>query len=542
MVQILNDEGFSIKSRELHRVRTTHRWLLRSPTGAGVNDKTRQPNDNAGAIVGQSAGDILGVHNGSLDHDLLMSAGVGSVNRYMSHPAEDRRREMEAESDERWVTKKRRRRTRQYAGMPADPPGPPRFPSETTLAQSQEILGLDKAAYADVRQQFQTICETEGIFKKSVAGPKRWEDVKNALINRIDPLRTVFWIDKSNLEQKQLALDVVCSDVTKRMRESLDKPLLMADVKNILDLDPEKTREVRLAFYKILEADGFTSKVALGPERWHELKQKWVDECDTLRKTFTRLEEPQTGMLKHKALEALATDVMKRLRDDLGRRKDTRADNGGPMETSLESLRYDDPAGGMPQLQGDASSFAAMLVPDQSHHVHPPRILPEHLLDAQMGMQMPMDTGLSQSLLLDPNAQGGFMDSHQQFMTGPGALSAGTSPFDAPHATAFQPAAPNHTVIPIYLREVNNVGPVGDLWIGFLSMPSPSLEELRQVAAQKIPGSTCTGVEGLVKVPGMGGQSVGLPIQNDAQLAAHLSEEGPPTFHVRLTMTNMYAG
>lgn len=458
----------------------------------------------------------------------------------MSDLAEERKREMEAESTERWMAKKRRRRTRQYAGMPADPPGPPRFPSETTLAQSQEILGLDKTSYTDVRQQFQTICEAAGIIKKSVAGPEVWEDAKNVLISRSEPLQKVFWVDKSNLQHKQLALDVLCSDVTKRMREGADKAMLMADAKNVLDLDPEKTREVRSAFYRILEADGFTSKVALGPARWQDLKQQWVDECDTLQKALTRLDNPHSFEMKRKAVETLATDVMKRLRDDLSKRKEIRPDDGGGATASLENLGYDTHAGAIGQLQGDASGFAAMLVTDQNHHPHPPRMLPEHLLDAQMGMQIPMDTSLSQPLLLDPNAQDGFMGSHQQFMAGPGPLSAGTSPFGASQAAAYQPATPNHTLIPIYLRELDNVGPVGDLWIGFLSMPSPSLEELRQVAAQKIPGSTCTAVEGLVKVPGMGGQSVGLPIQDDAQLAAHLSQEGPPTFHVRLT--NMYTG
>lgn len=535
MVEILNAEGFSIKSRELHRVRTTHRWLLRSPTGIVVNDSRGASHDNTGTIVNQSSGDVLGVPNS----DLLIDASVDFMKQHMSDLADERRREIEAESDERWITKKRRRRTRQYAGMPADPPGPPRFPSETTLAQSQEILGLDKTSYADVRQQFQSICESEGIIKKSVAGPKLWDNAKNALISRSPPLQSVFWIDKSNLELKQLALDVLCSDVTKRMREGSDKPMMMAEAKNTLKLDPETTREVRSAFYKLLEADGFTSKVALGPERWQALKQRWVDECETLRRTLTRLEDPISTQLKHRAVEALATDVMKRLRDDLSRRKETRGDPGGALTaTSLENLGYGAPGGGINQLSGDAAGFAAIL--DQSQHVHPPRMLPEHLLEAQMDMQMPMDAGLGQSLLLDPGAQSGFMGSHQQFQDVPSSLSAGTSPFGASQAGAFQPAATNHTLVPIYLQQVDDVGPVGNLWIVFISMPSPSLEELRQVAAQKIPGSTCTGVEGLVKVPGMGGQSVGLPIQDDAQLAAHMSQEGPPTFNVRLT--TMYAG
>lgn len=473
-----------------------------------------------------------------------MGSGVGPVAAYMPDLADARRRQMEAESTERWITKRRRRRTRQYAEMPADPPGPPRFPSETTLGSSQKILGLDKAAYADARQQFQSICESLGITKKTVAGPDAWGDAKNNLISRVEALRNAFWVDKANLEEKELALDVLCCDVTKRMRES-EKPMSMTEVKNVLGLDPDKTRQARAVFYKILEAEGCTSKVALGSERWHALKQKWVDECDILQRTLSRLEDPQVFVMKHKAMDALATDVIKRLRDDQSKRKDNQANSGtaaaaAASASSLENLDLGAPAGSMEQLPGDPSGFADLLVPNQSHHVHPPRMLPDHLLDAQMAMQIPMDAALDNSLLLDPNAQGGFMDSHQQFMTDPAQLSAGASSFAATQATSFQTATPNSTLVPIYLRELANLGPIGDLWIGFLSMPSPSLEELRQVAAQKIPGSTCTAVEGLVKVPGMGGQSVGLPIHDDAQLAAHLSQEGPPTFHVRLT--NLYGG
>ena len=79
----------------------------------------------------------------------------------------------------RTATRKRRRRTRGWAGLPADPPGPPRFPSETTIDESKAFLSLDNRLYRDIRSRFQRICEEADIIKKTIAGPERWEGPKD---------------------------------------------------------------------------------------------------------------------------------------------------------------------------------------------------------------------------------------------------------------------------------------------------------------------------------------------------------------------------
>lgn len=543
MLRILTDEGFNIKSRELNRVRSANRWLLRSPsTAAGSRGKRKQAGQNLEGSI--SEGDEHDEDEEENEDDYDADEGILADDNMSPAAVQlmlERRLKMETESADRFASRKRRRRTRQYAGMPADPPGPPRFPSETTLAQSQEILGLDKAAYTEVREKFHAICESARIIKKTIAGPEAWDTAKNELVGALPHLQNVMWIDKSNLERKKLALDVICSDVTKRMRAGGEKGLVLAEAKNILGLNPAESRDVRATFYDILKADGFTSKVALGPDRWKMLKQKWIDESEMLRRVLRRLDDSDSYEMKAKAVEALATDVMKRLRDDQSKRRPEKQEKGKSVVDSMDHAQYGESAAGLGQLEDSSSGFAAsILVPEQhpQAHSHPSRMLPDHLVDPQMSMQMSMEAQLGGSLLLDPNAQSTFMSSHQQFMPAPAAMPAAASPFHTSQAAAFQMPATNTNVVPVYLRELapGSMNPVGETWIAFLTSPTPSLEELHQVAAQKTPGSICVEVVGLVKVPdGMGTQYLPLQIHDDDQLGAHLAQDGPPMFHVRLS-------
>ena len=66
--------------------------------------------------------------------------GSPSLSPEVMQKRQERFAKLEAESAERWATRKRRRRTRGWAGLPADPPGPPRFPSETTIDEKQGFL------------------------------------------------------------------------------------------------------------------------------------------------------------------------------------------------------------------------------------------------------------------------------------------------------------------------------------------------------------------------------------------------------------------
>lgn len=540
MLHILNEEdGYHIKSRELNRVRSKHRWLLRVPTGKTKDGADQSP--LAGASNGEDEED---------DDELQMamqtpSYGLPRVHSIALHLKEERNRKMQAESAERWATKKRRRRTRQYAGMPADPPGPPRFPSETTLGESQVILGLDKAAYTALRDKFQSLCESAGITKKTVAGPEAWESAKESLIRESSHLQSTLWVSKESLDRKKLALDVICSDVTKRMRSGGDKEMLLADAKNTLGLNPEESRRVRSAFYKILQADGFTSKVAMGPQRWKELKQRWIDESEMLRRILSRLDDAQSHEMKTRAVEALARDVMKRLRDDQSRGKGPRQTRARSSEGPAMGEEYREDAPVMDNMGEDVSGFGAqMLVTphagDSEHgHTHTSRLIPDqHLLGPQMGLQVPMDPHLGPSMLLDPNTQNPFVSPHPQFLPGPSPMEA-PSPFDVPHPAAppavFQTVPITNTVPrPVYLHPISpgNIDP--NLGPTIIFLTSQTLDELRQIAEQRFPGSTCTRVEGLFKMPGMPGQYVPVEIDSDGHLSAYLAQERPASFNARL--------
>lgn len=547
MLQVLADEGYSIKPRELNRVRSKHRWLLRSPSGAGASSST----EAIDADVDRSSGRIGEQHPGGRMATSARGSGAHAhvesvVSETASQLALERQLEMEAESATRFASNKRRRRTRQYAGMPADPPGPPRFPSETTLADSQHVLGLDRSAYAAVRDKFQAICEDAGILKKTVAGPEAWESAKSDLLAAFPNLQDAMWAEDGDEDRKKLALDVICSDVTKRMRAGGDKGLVLAEAKNVLGLNPAESRDVRATFYEILKRNGSTSKVALGPEKWKMLKQKWIDESELLRKILSRLDDSASHEMKTKAVEALATDVMKRLRDDQSKRRSDKQHKEDVPMRSVDETGFNDTAVNLEGMaDGTAGFTAAMLVSDQGAHPHAhahahdhaQRIIPNHLVDPQMSMQMSMGAQLDAPLLLDPNAQPAFLGSHQQFMPAPTPMAAAPSPFDTNQAAAYQStAAVGADIIPVYLRELGHgeMASLGETWIAFLS-PAPSLEELRQVAAHKVPGSTCVEVFGLVKMPDeMGAQYVPLLIHDDAQLSAHLAQPGP-MFHVRLS-------
>lgn len=573
MLRILNQEdGFNIKSRELNRVRSKHRWLLRVPADRRDDDEAQHsPGGPMGGDDDHNNNNSSSNGNGD-DHDHVddddddaeLMAGEQSPlatpdapDLASSHLMEERRRQLESESAERWVTKKRRRRTRQYAGMPPDPPGPPRFPSETTLGESQAILGLDRATYNAIRDKFQSICEAAGVVKKTVAGPQAWEAAKQGLVAEFYQLQDAMWADKddgsndnndnnnnnnNNMDRKRLALDVICSDVTKRMRSGGDKELLLADAKNILSLNPQESREVRAAFYRILQADGFTSKLAMGPGRWKELKQRWIDESQMLQRILSRLHDKHDHDMKIKAVEALARDVMKRLRDDQTRRKGVKQRRRAAPDDAAHGGGFDDGHTSIDVMGQDASGFASgMLVPavadagQHAGHSHPPRILPDHhLIDPQMGLHVAMDSSqLGPSLLLGSNTQSPFVDPNQQYLAGPTPLAA-ASPFDpsqpAAPAAVFQAVpATNTGTIPIYLRLDHESQP------SIVFLTNHSVEALCQLAEQKIPGSRCVRVEGMLKMPDMeGGHYIPLQIQDDDQLSAYLAHGGPPTFNVRL--------
>ena len=272
MLRILNEEGYDIKERELMRVRAKNRWLLRVPNGMQAFGTPR----------GRSSQQPLPELDRAISEPHIQEAPaiISKATSPLLSPQvlakrKERHDKLQAESDQRWQEKKRRRRTRGWAGLPADPPGPPRFPSETTLDESKLYLTLDNAMYRDVRDHFQRICDDSDIIKKTLAGPEKWQQAKDRLIQENAHLQQVFWAEPNQLDAKALALDVICTDVTKRMR-TMERRMTIAEAKNALGINPEESRQMRNAFYSRLKADHFTSKLEAGDEHWKELKEQWI--------------------------------------------------------------------------------------------------------------------------------------------------------------------------------------------------------------------------------------------------------------------------
>ncbi|KAL3425155.1 hypothetical protein PVAG01_04436 [Phlyctema vagabunda] len=541
MLRILNDEdGFDIKERELMRVRAKNRWLLRVPNGMKTNKKPNSDQD----VINQLQQALY--PDGQMAEEPEMEEMPRSMElppRSESPPLspevikkrQDRLNKLQAESAERWNTRKRRRRTRGWAGLPADPPGPPRFPSETTIDESKAFLSLDNALYRDVRGRFQRICEDAGILKKTIAGPERWEAAKSSLIQECQHLQDVFWRSEENIEQKKLALDVVCSDVTKRMR-TLERRMTIAEAKNALGVNPEQSRQLRNSFYQTLKADHFTSKLEAGEEHWKELKDTWVNGSDLLKTILASGEADPSYQAKLKAMEVLCRDVMKRLRDDQTKRDPTRKKN--------PSINYNDsasPMSYMPQQADnsfqqtphealvEAATHAQARVQSQAqqahmHHVHTQSQLQSHgdvMLDHG---DMQIDPSLLLAAANDPslmNRQNHYTE--QQFAD---------QQYDAQAAQAsFQPS-PTSIAVYFRLHPASDFQSTSRLWVSTLS--SVSVDELRHLATAKFPGTIALRIEGIIKEAS--GNDVTIQIDQDEELDAYLQATGgvKPIFAVQL--------
>ncbi len=270
MVDTLQAEGYPINDRELVRVRLRLKLLLRESVprpksnqianGRIEKKKTKKKSTGplpSNGLVNQLTNAILVDESSSEDKSAQEDQeqlGDDQSNIPQSDPAplsieealrkQLRQEQMQLESDEKWRTRKRRRRTRGWAGLPADAPGePPRFPSETTIDEAKAYLGLDNDMYRQMREQFVELCKEHDVIKKTLAGPEKWTHIVRLLIRQSDHLSNVFAREPEVLQnhdalfrpktQKALSLDVICMDVTKRMR-TMETRMALPNAKNVL--------------------------------------------------------------------------------------------------------------------------------------------------------------------------------------------------------------------------------------------------------------------------------------------------------------------
>ena len=306
MVAILNAEGFEVTERQLSKIRHQHGlWIRDNRKRQHVESEL---DDGEGEHEGETPAGEKRPRNA--DEDSGVPAEVIAKRR-------ERHARLMEESEGRLKSRTRRRRTRGWAGLPADEATEPRFPSELTLAEAIEDLDLDRGRYREVRRAFEDICHTTNLVKKTICGPERWAEAKDILISRFTELQAIFWGPDApylNQTRKPMALDVVCMDVTKRLRTA-GNYMTIAEAKNTLGLTPQEAREARDEFDTILKADFFTGKLESTKEHWEELKSNWVKGNTRLRMAMALGDQDAAFDSKSRAIEAIARDVQKRNRD-----------------------------------------------------------------------------------------------------------------------------------------------------------------------------------------------------------------------------------
>ncbi|KAJ5341918.1 hypothetical protein N7541_011042 [Penicillium brevicompactum] len=496
MLRILNEEGFEIKERELMRVRAKNRWLLRVPNGmkSHTNAEMEAVNpEDEGLLALQQ--EVYKVES-ALDDPDAISNGPDGERPTSESPAlspeviakrQERLDRLKTESAERWASRKRRRRTRGWAGLPADPPGPPRFPSETTIDESKQYLSLDNTMYRQTRDHFQRICEEAGFIKKTAAGPERWQAAKDKLIQESPHLQQVFSADPTQRDAKVLALDVVCTDVTKRMR-TLERRMTIAEAKNALGINPEESRQIRNAFYDTLKVDHFTSKLEAGDDHWRELKDQWIANSELLQRILAPGQADPDHTNKLKALEVLCRDVMKRLRDDQTKRDPARKRSSARAE-SRNSTPTNTNTTPMGNMLGNEISNGISTLASQA------------LASAPMAATEIGDMQIDPSLLQAANDPS-FTNPH-----GNGAFE---------YVGTMLSSELMHT--PVYFQ----IGPSSETakpWLEKLT--TRTVEELRQLIDARYPYSIISRIEGMDRDED--GNEVPFAIEGDHDLDAYLT-------------------
>ncbi|KAG6019577.1 hypothetical protein E4U41_003167 [Claviceps citrina] len=445
MLRVLKEEGFDIKLRELVRMRFRNRWLLRM--------SRKQPLKAAAGDEGLLAEEM---HHARAQPTQPTQQDFTFLNAHKGLPGE-----------EAPLKKMSKRQEKRKAGRAAGQEGTIlRFPSETTLDDARQMLGLTVSMYRDMRTRFQKVCEEEGIIKKTDAGVVRWDFAKEKLIQQMPQLQLAVWSVQGKIESRQIALDVICTDVTKRMR-ILEARMTLAEAKNILGINPQQFREMRFAFYEAISEAGIARKSNATPEEWEGLKRAWGSKSALLAQILANLKPEQ-----NRAFDVLTRDILKRRWD--GRRRDEK------------------------------------LSCQQARPAHP---CPSRALDS--------------STLLIP---GGRTSSMSQ----PFVQSQFSPAEEATPTPVYQQVQSVPTVCAMYMRlhPSSSFVPGSNLWISTLA--SHSVEEIRQVAAEKYPGTTCVRVEAVIK-DGKGGE-LPLPIEHDEELGAYIAhlQGAAPTFNVQM--------
>ena len=486
MFDILRGEGWDIKERELTKLRKDQHLLMRERNRNGHKKRKR---DDFEELFNDEH------HDFSTESPELPAEIVAK--------RQARQAKLQAESDERFKAGTRRRRTKGWAGLPADPIQGPRYPSELTIEECKNELQLDKARYKEMRDIFEAICFHHGVVKKTLCGAETWKRVKDELLTQYPHIQQFFWGPGATdlMEtQRPMALDLICMDVTKKMR-TVNSRVTITDAKNILGVTPQEGRDIRAAFAAVLKADHFVSKLEVPREYWENLKQKWIDGSPLIQQ---KLGDPGTDpdhQAKMRSLEAIACDVQKRHRDEQTKKDPTRPKqpmNGNHKATPSKATAPSpttahDPITRSPhRFAPEGSSVRSVTIP----RGEPGSIYSNNIPTATP----PMDgmTALASQALASYNPFNPSMQIDPSLLEA-AALPYGSQQYDQ---TPTQQPADSHKSIPVYFRispnsPLKNLSIAKKVWLDTFHPPH-ALFNLKELALKR------SGVSGRVgKVEGV---------------------------------------
>jgi hypothetical protein len=514
---ITEDEGYEISERDLLRVRQEHNLLLRGRNGDRAGNAETNKDDTA----------VRSTPNTRAGGRAPTNTSRAAAATAAPYPPIEIFPTPEKHAPAGKGHNKPRRLTRALGSRPRDVAGPPRFPSELTLDESKAILGLDEDAYSAMRALFTELCTEAAIIKKTVAGPERWEAVKDQLIRRFPPLEAEMWQSRDNHDGKKLALDVICTDCTKRMRVRNSR-ISLPDARVVLGVNPAETRELRSSFYRLVEERGLHSKTQAGARQWTELKNEWATRTPIIQRVLAGGTDDPSHADKLKALEILARDVMKRRWDDALRAKKKAESSGGGGDEEDEEGSDDD---GHVVQAGPSSSNAATTT-QARFQISPALFDTNPRPRADLGQSSMYGGGGYHQQQHHQQQQATAYPRTQQL----DGLMGASSGFGDPTPTAAPlPPAPvpsPSTAIFLRLHATSTFSTSTTLWIATLG--GRSIRELRQAAVARHPGAAALRVEGILK-DGKGGE-MPLLIDGDSELDAYMAHlnGASPTFSVQL--------
>ncbi|KAF2758782.1 hypothetical protein EJ05DRAFT_492887 [Pseudovirgaria hyperparasitica] len=517
MLRTLHEENRTISERDLIRIRVKNRWLLRVRNPATtVADEVRNTETTyeptSRQQVGEAAADSASSANAEDARTHPSSLPFSDLERARAETM----RKRQLESDEKWRTRKRRRRTKGWAGLPADPAGqPPRFPSETTLDEAKAYLNMDNQIYDAMRAQFMDMCNAEGVLKKSLAGAEKWQALKDRIIRENAHLQSVFWgapEGRSN-DQRDVCLDVICMDVTKRIRV-LRNMMTLAEAKNILGLNPAQSRDVRRAFQGIIVKANFTSKADGDVSVWESLKRDAMSISEPLKKAFASGPDDLRYETKLKALEMVCRDVIKRSRDHRAQ--------GDPLRRN-DALVTRGPGPSKPNGSRKLTSDSIVRAPNTSGHPQTKNQMQSHIHHSGVARN---ELQIDPSLLLAAD--------------GPSVTARIPEQFSQSFDTDLEAANSTQNIldtmeIPAYFR-VHPESPVQatpKLWLDVLKFGN--VDEIRRLAVAKHVGAQMLSLEGVVKNQHGGGVEIRYTIDDQDELEAYLAHVagGKVTFVIK---------